>query len=186
VTVAGLWQDAAMSKTKSIGCYGGPVPSRPDPWREIWAYDESLSLVLARVVRTVEETPPEQRPAWWAGAEHDLRFHAIVSDLYLDLGLDLDTAGREEFARLLEDTAERLRKQQVLTAEEAAGWEVLDGETIIFRSEQPQSTEPAVELAEALATVLRGELEAPPPGALWLYGAPGGRAPVAMAGLSAE
>ncbi len=44
-----------MSKTKSVGCYGGPVPERPDPWREISAYDESLSLVLAQVIGIVEE-----------------------------------------------------------------------------------------------------------------------------------
>ncbi|GIE99652.1 hypothetical protein [Paractinoplanes rishiriensis] len=175
-----------MSKTKSVGCYGGPVPERPDPWREIWAYDEALSLVLAQVVRIVEELPADERPRWWAAVEHDLRMHAVVTDLYLDLGLELETAGREEFARLLEDAATRLRDRKEFTAEQAAAWEVHEGATVIFRSAEPRATEPAAELAGALAVLLRGKLEAPSPGALWRYGAPGGREEVAMAGLSAE
>jgi hypothetical protein len=95
-----------MTTTRSVGCYGGHVPDRPDPEREIWAHDAALSSLLGHVIGTVERMPPDRRPAWWAGHAEVLRVQATVSDLYFDLTDELDAADHEEFARLLEDAAE--------------------------------------------------------------------------------
>jgi hypothetical protein len=175
-----------MSKTKSVGCYGGPPPDRADPRREIWVYDAALSVLLAQTIRAVEQMPPGRRPAWWANCIHDLRVHSIISDFFFDVALGLDAEQREEFARLLLDAAEHLWQRRVLTAQEAANWRVLDNETVIFRGDQPQDTEPIAELGRALAELLRGTLPEPPPGTLWFYGAPGGRSTITMSQPAGE
>jgi hypothetical protein len=176
----------AVSKTKSVGLYGRRPPYRPDPRREIWVYDAALSVLLAQVIRTVEELPPARRPAWWASCEGDLRIQATISDFFFDLHLGLEDDQREEFARLLEDAAACLLKQRAFTADEAAGWRVLDDLTVIFRGTEPEDTGPVAELGQALADLIRGTLPAPPPNMLWFYGAPGGRRAIQMASLGTD
>jgi hypothetical protein len=139
-----------MSTTRSVGCYGGQVPDRPDPEREIWAHDAALSLLLDEVIRAVEREPPERRPAWWAAHAEVLGVQATVSDLYFDLTDELDAADHEEFARLLEEAADRLG----------------------------DAGEPVAELGHAIAALIRGTLPEPPAGTLWYYGAPGGRSTI--------
>lgn len=165
-----------MSRTRSVGCYGGHVPDHPDPEREIWAYDAALSLLLAQVIRTVERLPPERRPAWWAGRVEDLRVQATVSDLYLDLTDDLDADHHGELARLLEEAAERLRQRGAVTPGDVAGWPV----AVTFRGDEPEDTEPVAELGHAMADLVRGTLPEPPAGTLWFFGAPGGRSTIVM------
>jgi hypothetical protein len=124
------------------------VPDRPDPEREIWVHDAALSLLLGEVIRAVEESPPQRRPAWWAARAEVLRVQAMASDLYVDLTDELDAHHHDEFARLLEEAGERLD----------AG--------------------PVAELGHALADLIRGTLPEPPAGTLWFYGAPGGRSTI--------
>ncbi|GAB1641436.1 hypothetical protein [Krasilnikovia sp. MM14-A1259] len=164
-----------MSKTKTVACYGGPSPKRPDPQREIWVYDAALSLLLAQVIRSVESAPPDDRPNWWADRAEELRLQATVSDISFELAGGSGAGEREEFAELLEDAADRLRDRGIFTAAEAAGWQVIDDETVIFRGDSATDTEPVAELGRALAALLRGPLPAPPAGTIWLYGSPGGR-----------
>jgi hypothetical protein len=63
----------------------------------------------------------------------------------------------------------------VFTVREASAWLVLDDLTVIFRGEEPENTAPAAELAEALASLIRGTLPAAPRNTWWFYGSPGGR-----------
>jgi hypothetical protein len=153
------------------------VPDRPDPQREIWVYDVALSLLLGELIRTVERLPPGRRPAWWAARAEDLRVQAMVSDLYLDLTDDLDAGDHGEFARLLEEAAERLRQHGAVTPDDVAGWPV----PVTFRGDGPEDTEPVAELGHALADLIRGTLPQPPAGTLWFYGAPGGRSTIPSA-----
>ncbi|GAA0950569.1 hypothetical protein Vau01_042160 [Virgisporangium aurantiacum] len=132
------------------------MPDRPDPEREIWVYDRALSLLLGEVIGTVERLPTERQPAWWATHVEDLRVQATVSDLYFDLTDELDAHHHDEFARLLEEAAERLR----------------------HRGGEPDDPEPVAELGHALADLIRGTLPEPPAGTLWFYGAPGGRSTI--------
>lgn len=161
-----------MSRTRSVGCYGGHVPDRPDPEREIWVYDAALSLLLGEVIRTVEDLPAERRPAWWATRAEDLRMQAMVSDLYFDLTDELDADHHGEFARLLEEAAERLRQRGAVTPDDAAGWPGPD------RGDEQGDLEPVAELGHALADLIRGTLPEPPAGTQWFYGAPGGRSTI--------
>jgi hypothetical protein len=139
----------AVSRTTSVG-FGG---------REIWVYDASLSLVLAEVIRDVETTPAEERPAWWPAIEEDLRIQAVISDFHLDLDLGLDAAQRAELARLLDAAADRVGARDVFTAEEASAWAVLSDLTVIFRSDGPEDTAPAAFIS---IVRLRGETSLPP------------------------
>ena len=161
----------AMSRTTPVGLHG----------REMWAYDESLALVLAEVIRDVEGRSAEHRPTWWPGVAPDLRFHAAVNDHYVDLDLGLDAGAREELARLFTAAADRLLDRRVFTAEEAAGWKVLDDLPVIFRGRDEVETAPIAELGHALADLIRGTLPSPPPRTWWYYGAPGGRRTIGMA-----
>ncbi|GAA2876165.1 hypothetical protein Acy02nite_75680 [Actinoplanes cyaneus] len=158
-----------MSKTRSIGCYGGPPPDLPDPEREIWAYDGALAILLGQLLRDVEGIPPEHRPAWWNRRVEELRTQAMVSDLFFDVALGLAAEEREELAELFEDTAARLRDRPPRTPGQADDWH------LVFRGDHAYDVGPIAELGQALSALLRGTLPAPPPGTLWLYGAPGGR-----------
>jgi hypothetical protein len=166
----------AVSKTKPVG-FGG---------RDIWAYDASLSLVLAEVIREVEMMPGEDRPAWWPAVEEDLRIHAVINDLYLDLDLGLDAAQREELAGLLDVAADRVSARGVFTAAEASAWVVLSDLTVIFRGDESEDTAPAAELARALAAMIRGTLPPAPPRTWWYYGPPRGRTTLAMSAHAPE
>jgi hypothetical protein len=161
-----------VTKTKSVGLHG----------TDMWTYDASLSLVLAQMVRLVEESPPDRRPEWWAGVVRELRVHAVITEFYLDLDLGLDADQREELARLFEEAAELVRERRVFTAEEAAAWPILDDEPVTFRGREPEATAPAAELGHALAQLIRGTLPPPPPGTWWFYGPPGGRRTIGMRG----
>ncbi|GAA4609096.1 hypothetical protein BJY16_007161 [Actinoplanes octamycinicus] len=158
-----------MSKTRSIGCYGAPPPDQPDPGREIWAYDGALAILLGQLLRDVEGIPPEHRPGWWDAHVEEVRTQAMVSDLFFDVALGLEQAQREEFAELLDDTAARLLERAPRTPGQADDWH------LVFRGDHAYDVGPVAELGQALATLLRGRLPEPPPGTLWLYGAPGGR-----------
>jgi hypothetical protein len=181
-----MWHDATVSKTKSVGLYGRAWPSRPDPQREIWVYDAALSVLLAQVIRMVEDMPAQGRPHWWAGCENDLRVQCAISDFVFDLYLGLNDAQREQFARLLENASDALLRRQTVTPEEAAGWRVLDDLPVIFRGSEPQDTQPIAELGRALAGLIRGSLPAPPPQTLWFYGAPGGRTTANLGGRASS
>jgi hypothetical protein len=111
-----------MSKSALVSCYAGrPRPAytaRPDPQREIWVYDAAMALLLAQVIRSVEAMPADRRPDWWADSVEYLREVATIYDLGLDLDLWSDAAERQEFAALLEDTADQLGDRGPVTADE--------------------------------------------------------------------
>lgn len=150
-----------------------------DVW--MWAYDASLSLVLAQTVRLAEESSPDRRPAWWTRVERKLREQTVVPDVYFDLDLGLNDIEREQLAQLFDQAAEVVRARGVFTADEAAGWPVLDGIPVIFRGEEPQQTAPAAELGHALAQLIRGVLPPPPAGTVWYYGPASGRTTLDLA-----
>ena len=143
-------------------------------------YDAALSVLLAQMIRMVEDMPAQGRPHWWAACEHDLRIQSAISDFVFDLHLGLDDAQREQLAQLIEGAADALLSRQTVTPEEAAGWRVLDDLPVIFRGNEPQDTRPVAELGWALAALIRGSLPAPPAQTLWFYGAPGGRTTILM------
>lgn len=161
-----------MSRTKPVGYAGF----------ELWVYDASLSLLLAELISMVEELSPQDRPQWWQSVEHDLRVHAVVSDLYFDVGLGLDPTQQGQLAALLEAAADRVEQRGSFTADEAAQWKVLDEHPVIFRGSEPMSTAPVAELGRALAALLRGTLPSAPPNEWWYYGSPGGCRTIAMRG----
>ncbi|MFF1819426.1 hypothetical protein ACFVWG_19160 [Kribbella sp. NPDC058245] len=160
-----------MSKTKPVALGG--------VW--MWAYDASLSLVLAETVRLVEGSLPDRRPAWWSRVERELRQQAVVGDVQFDLELGLDDDEREELARLFDEAAELVRERGVFTADEADAWPILDGFPVIFRGEEPRQTGPAAELGHALAQLIRGTLPVPPQGTVWYYGPPSGQTMLELA-----
>ncbi|NUT45908.1 MAG: hypothetical protein HOV94_01125 [Saccharothrix sp.] len=161
-----------MTGTKAVGLHG----------TELWAYDASLSLVLAQAVRLVEESSPDRRPAWWSGVDRELRVHAVITEFHLDLDLGLDAGQREELAQLFDEAAELVRERGLFTADEAAVWPILDDTPVKFRGADPEPTAPAAELGHALAQLIRGTLPPPPTGTWWFYGAPGGRRTIGMRG----
>jgi hypothetical protein len=161
-----------VTATKAVGLHG----------TELWAYDASLSLLLAQTVRLVEESSPDRRPAWWSGVVRGLRVHAVITEFYLDLDLGLSAGQREELARLFDEAAELVRERGVFTADEAAAWLILDDAPVRFRGREPEPTAPAAELGHALAQLIRGTLPPPPAGTWWFYGSPGGRRTVATGG----
>ncbi|GIF14258.1 hypothetical protein FHX34_105185 [Actinoplanes teichomyceticus] len=99
----------------------------------------------------------------------EVRAQAMFSDLFFDVALGLDADAREELAELLDDTAGRMLERAPRTPGQTGDW------YFVFRGDHAYEVGPVAELGQALALLLRGKLPAPPPGTLWLYGAPGGR-----------
>jgi hypothetical protein len=100
--------------------------------RNLWAYDVSLSILLAELIDVITGLGPGQCPPWLADLLPDLRRHAVVgADFHLDLDLGLTDQQRDHLLALLAQASQRLRERETVTAAEAAEWEVLDGHTVI-------------------------------------------------------
>ena len=154
-----------MSGTKSVGLGG----------TDLWAYDASLSLLLAELIGLVDEQDPGHRPLWWAAVQRELRIQAVISDFHLDLDLGLDATQRDEFASLLEEATRRVLLRGTFTSEEANRWRLLGDQTVLFRGSHPLETIVVAELGEAIVALLRGRLSPAPQGTSWFLGGPGGR-----------
>jgi len=100
------------------------------------------------------QTPAEERSAWLADLEHQLRVHAIVG---ADFNVSFDDwcdGQEEEFLRLLATSRRRLAERGTVTTQEAAAWVVLDDRTIIWRG-GVLDCQAVVAFADAL-TAMRG------------------------------
>jgi hypothetical protein len=145
-----------------------------------WAFDVSLSILLAELIDVAEALGPEQRPPWLAGALPTLRVHAAVNDLMFPPDLGLEDGQLNELIGLLAEASARLHQRRTVTAAEAAQWRVLDGHTVLWRSAAAVETAPIAELGEAIIQLLRGTLPSPPPGTWWFFGLSGGPRTIAM------
>jgi hypothetical protein len=149
--------------------------------RKMWVYDASFSVLVAQVIRAVEEMPAARRPVWWPNLVRDLRVQAAITDVELDLDLGLDDAQREEVAELIDDASAALLRRGTFTADEAAAWKVLDDISVIFRGTEPVDLAPAADVGAALTALIRGTLPPAPPGTWWFSGPPKGRTTIPMA-----
>lgn len=149
--------------------------------RNLWAYDVSLSILLAELIDTITGLEPGKRPQWLTGLLPDLRRHAVVgADLHLDLDFGLADQQRDHLLALIAQASQRLREREMITAAEAAKWEILDGHMVIWRSAAAVGTAPIADLGEALTALIQGTLPDPPLGTWWLLGMPGGPQTIAM------
>ena len=67
----------------------------------------------------------------------------------------------------------RLRESRGITAQQAAGWIVLDDQPVIWRGHSAVDTAPIVTFADALIGIVRGTYPQPPDGLHWYFGHPG-------------
>ncbi|MFD9889878.1 hypothetical protein ACFWY9_11105 [Amycolatopsis sp. NPDC059027] len=144
---------------------------------EFWAYDVSLSILLAEMARTAEGTGPQETGSRLAALLPELRVHAVVG---ADFGLPLDkwVAGHEgDFVALVNAACVRLAARAVITAEDAAGWQVLDGHTVLWREHDQVSTGPITALGEALVKIIQGSHPPAPAGRQWYFGIHGADGP---------
>jgi hypothetical protein len=165
-------KDATMSKTTLVQFRG----------RSLWAFDVSLSILLAELIDTAEALGPQQRPPWLAGAVPKLRVHAAVGDLLFGPDLGLEDGQLDELIALMAQATRRLRQRRSVTAAEAAQWRVLDDHPVLWRSAAAVDTAPIAELGEAIIQLLQGTLPPPPPGTWWYFGLSEGPRTIAMRG----
>jgi hypothetical protein len=165
-------KDTTMSKTTPVQFRG----------RSFWAFDVSLSILLAELIDIAEALGPERRPPWLAGALPTLRLHAAVGDLLFSPDLGLQDGQLDELIALIAEATRRLRQRRTVTvtAAEAAEWIVLDDQTVLWRPADAVDTEPIAELGEAVMQLLQGTLPSPPLGTWWYFGLSGGPQTVAM------
>ena len=58
--------------------------------RNLWAYDVSLSILLAELINAISDLGPAERPRWLSELLPELRSHAILgANAHLDLDLGL-------------------------------------------------------------------------------------------------
>jgi hypothetical protein len=153
-----------MSRTASVSFQG----------RNLWAYDVSLSILLAELINVISDLDLAKRPRWLSELLPNLRRHAILgANAHLDLDLGLSEPEREQLLVLIVEASRRLRERETITAVEAAAWEVLDGHTVIWRSASAVATYDIADLGDAIIGLVRGTLSTPPDGTWWLFGLPG-------------
>jgi hypothetical protein len=142
--------------------------------RNLWAYDVSLSILLAELINVISELDLAKRPRWLSELLPDLRRHAILgANAHLDLDLGLSESEREHLLVLIAKASQRLRERETITAAEAAAWQLLDGRTVIWRSAPAVATCDIADLGDAIIGLVRGTLPTPPDGIWWLFGLPG-------------
>ena len=80
-----------MSRTASLSFQG----------RSLWAYDVSLSILLAELINVISELDLAKRPRWLSELLPELRRHAVLgANAHLDLDLGLSEPEREQLAVL--------------------------------------------------------------------------------------
>jgi hypothetical protein len=142
--------------------------------RNLWAYDVSLSILLAELINVINDLGAAERPLWLSGLLPDLRRHAVMgANAHLDLDLGLNESEREQLLTLIAEADRRLRERETITAAEAAAWKVLDGHTVIWRPAPAVTTAAIAELGSAIIGLIHGTLRNPPDGTWWLFGLPG-------------
>ena len=153
-----------MSRTASLSFQG----------RSLWAYDVSLSILLAELINVISELDLAKRPRWLSELLPELRRHAVLgANAHLDLDLGLSEPEREQLLVLIAEASRRLRARETITAAEAAAWEVLDSHAVIWRSAPTVATCDIADLGDAIMGLVRGTLPTPPDGTWWLFGLPG-------------
>ena len=155
--------------------------------RNLWAYDVSLSILLAELMNVISDLDLAKRPRWLSKLLPDLRRHAILgANAHLDLDLGLNESEREQLLVLIAEASRRLRERETITAADSATWEVLDGHTVIWRSAPTVATCDMADLGDAIIGLVRGTLPTPPDGTWWLFGLPGGPRTIKMGGKPAD
>jgi hypothetical protein len=149
--------------------------------RNLWAYDVSLSILLAELINIISDLDLAKRPRWLSELLPELRCHAVLgANAHLDLDLGLSEREREHLLVLIAQASQRLRKRETITAAEAAAWEILDGRTVIWRSAPAVATSDIADLGNAIIGLVRGTLSTSPGGTWWLFGVPGGPRTIKM------
>jgi len=136
-----------------------------------WAYDVAAGIVAEEMVQVARQRQPMD--GWLAQAIEGWEVTIDVSDYGLPLREDWKESQLVVVRNIIETVAERLAARDTLSS---------DSFRTDFRGADSFPVAPVVELALALRNLLGGDLEAPPRGAAWLYGAEGGRYPIAMRG----
>ena len=155
--------------------------------RNLWAYDVSLSILLAELMNVISDLDLAKRPRWLSKLLPDLRRHAILgANAHLDLDLGLNESEREQLLVLIAEASRRLRERETITAADSATWEVLDGHTVIWRSAPTVATCDMADLGDAIIGLVRGTLPIPLDGTWWLFGLPGGPRTIKMDSKSGD
>lgn len=160
-----------MSKTVPVGFRN----------RQLWAFDVSLSILLAETVRLGQAVAASSPGSWLTPVLDTLRRHAILgANEYFDLDLTITDDQREQVLQIIADVARQLRHRGTITRGEAARWVVLDGHPVIWRNAEAVDTGPIADLGDALIDLVHGTLPDPPPGTWWYFGFPDGPHTIAM------
>lgn len=153
--------------------------------RAVWAWDVSLSILLAHTVQVGEETLAlEHDIAWLAPTLFELRRHALIgAHAYFDLDLALDDSQREQLLGMVAEASRRLRQRGTVTRAEAEQWRILDDHTLPWRSSaEALDAKPVADLGQALIDLVHGNLPLAPPGTWWYLGLEGGPRTIPMTG----
>lgn len=155
-----------MSKTVSV--------SFGEDW--FWAYDVSFSILILESIRIAESAPPDERPPWLDNVLDTLRSHALIgANLAFPLDGEWGLVQQEHVLSAIAAAGEVLRVRGIITAAEAADRYVVDGEPLFLRGADVIDATAVADLADAIASLVRGGLTPPPPPARrWLFGVEGG------------
>jgi hypothetical protein len=161
-----------MSKTTTVEFAG----------RAFWTFAGNLSILLATIVQVAEDMPDEGRPDWLTEPLASVRISAVITDFGFRLDDGWDGDRLTTFRLLLDQAIERLRVCDMVSAVEAATWNILDGHSIDWRGAETVNTAGSVALGEGIVQLMEGTLPVPPAGTWWIFMPDGERTTVDMHG----
>jgi hypothetical protein len=143
-----------------------------DHW--FWAYDVNLAILAVEVLHVAKAAAWANQP-WLDDLRRDLSMAVIVQgNLGLEVPVGLTDPQREQLLALFLEAARRLRARRCITAAEAAEHYVVDQQPVFLRGASSIDTSRVADLAEAVISLIRGDLPPPPAGTTaWFYGTDG-------------
>jgi hypothetical protein len=159
-----------VSKTRTVTIGG----------RGFWAYDVSVSLLLAETIRVGMELSHDQQPSWLPEALDKLRTLVIVTDFGVAIDDDWPSQGVDLLVQLINEANRRLAARGSITAAEVAEWKAVGADQVHLRGAEVVDLSPVVELGQATVQLIHGTLPPPPAGTWWFYGNEGGPRTIGM------
>jgi hypothetical protein len=153
-----------MSKTMFIEYHG----------EGFWAYDVAVGVFLKHLVDRASQYADAQPSAWLSDCIERWRVNAVITDYGLHLDPAWTDSQRQLVRTLIDEARKEMEKVEAFSAEEAASWDLHDGQGIFSRGEARILTAPSIELGQAIGLILDGALPEAPSGTWWFYGVPDG------------
>ena len=135
-----------------------------------WAYDVSLAIFLKHLVDVADRQLAVGNVGWLREAVDWWRVVASINDYGFEIEESWSADQVKLFLQLADEAVAVISRRPAFTADEVAGWSLLDDMHLETRGEPIVAIRPIVTLGRAVIHLVDGSLPPSPPGTWWLFG----------------